>query len=582
MRVWPYAQKSIHLNDDAMGTDKQAFLEEIRILRYVQHPHIIRFIDAFEIQGNDPMLAIVMEQASEDLQSYISGRLEGPMDQWFHCLARVVDYIHGVGIRHRDIKPQNILIKNKTVYLADFGISKMGSGQTLSTTLPEWARARTGSYCAPEVDKGSTRGKSADIFSLGAVFLEMLLSLRLARHEPKIPLEDSSLGQLWAQVRTREGKSYAKHVDKLHGWMEKQERRDLEMTEGPWDDWERMLFRLCRQMLQTNREERPKARDVLAKLSSTTAPSTIVKCPCGTDRSPDSTVDLVEACKDGSFEQVKRLVKHGTNPSVVGALHQASAYGYLSIVKFLLDCGADVNLRDYSNQTALHCAAGSGHDEVVDLLLTSGADVTAQNVDGRRALHYAAGCGRLKMVEKLLKLSENRDGYHRYVEVAVGDQNDQTALHFAAKRGHHQVVQKLLDGLSWEEKKAYVGLVDKQKRTAMHFGAGYGSTEVVRMLLEAGADPNSLDSKKSAALHFAARGRQSKGDYLNVAELLLEQGADATKVDVDGRTAVGVARDLDEGLKELLRKAMIKQEMEDPAQSERRYLSYRLARPSVI
>lgn len=64
--------------------------------------------------------------------------------KWFGCLANAVAHIHETGIRHRDIKPENILMKGGAVLLADFGISKMGLGQTLSTTVPMWQEpART-------------------------------------------------------------------------------------------------------------------------------------------------------------------------------------------------------------------------------------------------------------------------------------------------------------------------------------------------------------------------------------------------------------------------------------------------------
>lgn len=94
--------------------------------------------------------------------------------QWFYCLANAIEFIHGIGIRHRDIKPKNILVHGDKILLADFGISSMGLLATLSTAIPQLARSRSPTHCAPEVEEGSSRGRSADILALGAVFLDMI------------------------------------------------------------------------------------------------------------------------------------------------------------------------------------------------------------------------------------------------------------------------------------------------------------------------------------------------------------------------------------------------------------------------
>ena len=75
-------------------------------------------------------------------------------------------------IRHRDIKPQNILVKGSSVYLTDFGISLDWENLSRSTTTKDTAKSML--YCAPEVARYEKRNTSADIWSLGCVFLEML------------------------------------------------------------------------------------------------------------------------------------------------------------------------------------------------------------------------------------------------------------------------------------------------------------------------------------------------------------------------------------------------------------------------
>jgi serine/threonine protein kinase len=95
---------------------------------------------------------------------------------FFGCLAGALDYLHKDKIRHRDIKPQNILVKGSHVYLTDFGISLDWENLSRSTTTED--TAKTPLYCAPEVARWEKRNTSADIWSLGCVFVEMLTLIK--------------------------------------------------------------------------------------------------------------------------------------------------------------------------------------------------------------------------------------------------------------------------------------------------------------------------------------------------------------------------------------------------------------------
>jgi serine/threonine protein kinase len=90
---------------------------------------------------------------------------------FYGCLTAGLAYLHSLKIRHRDIKPQNILVKGERVYLADFGISLDWESLSRSTTTEE--SGKTLLYCAPEVTQFKPRNSSSDIWSLGCVFLEM-------------------------------------------------------------------------------------------------------------------------------------------------------------------------------------------------------------------------------------------------------------------------------------------------------------------------------------------------------------------------------------------------------------------------
>ena len=125
----------------------------------------------------------------------------------------------------------------------------------------------------------------------------------------------------------------------------------------------------------------------------------------------------------------------------------------METAKFLLNNGADVNTKGNDGTTALHAAAELGNTDMIKLLLTHDADVNAKNNEGMTALHYAA--------RQLPSHEKERVNLHTNLVVAGDwsgavklllengadsesrDNNGQTPLALAAKRGHTQVASLL-------------------------------------------------------------------------------------------------------------------------------------------
>lgn len=138
------------------------------------------------IENND--VVIVLEYARfgdlRNLLSYFSGHASVIPERvvkaiMVGCL-RGVQYIHSMGILHRDIKPQNILITEEgTVKVCDFGIAAESGSSALQQSC-----VGTLQYMAPEVVKGMAYDRTADVWSLGCVFYELLWRTPLVTNNP--------------------------------------------------------------------------------------------------------------------------------------------------------------------------------------------------------------------------------------------------------------------------------------------------------------------------------------------------------------------------------------------------------------
>ncbi|KAF2686588.1 kinase-like protein [Lentithecium fluviatile CBS 122367] len=167
---------------------KRIFDNEIKIIRRLApHHHIIRVFATY-VAKREAGLILHPVADSGDLATFLRDFKEAKAAQLvqpertkvfessFGCLASGLAFMHRQKIRHKDIKPHNILIHQGSVIYTDFGYSLDHSAIGRSTTTGK-PQAFTRLYCAPEVSDHSPRNSKSDIFSLGCVFLEILFVL---------------------------------------------------------------------------------------------------------------------------------------------------------------------------------------------------------------------------------------------------------------------------------------------------------------------------------------------------------------------------------------------------------------------
>lgn len=200
-------------------------LNEVRILRNLEHPNVVTLDCAFAEGRNDIYLVFPTAEGGTlaDVFAASGGPSGAPPAARFRIFAGIVSalaYLHARRIIHRDLKPENVLLEGDgTPKLADFGLSS-ALDSALHTVLPSSllpAGAGTELYKSPEQLRGETPCPASDMYALGLVLYEIatsgsryppLPSARMAGAGPVLPLPEDHAS--WASVtpdlspRTRE------------------------------------------------------------------------------------------------------------------------------------------------------------------------------------------------------------------------------------------------------------------------------------------------------------------------------------------------------------------------------------------
>lgn len=155
---------------------------EARATAAIEHPGVVRVHDSGQSAAGHPYVAYELVRGPTLRQ-----RLEavGPMGDAAAAtlgvrLAEALHACHRRGIVHRDVKPDNILLRDGgEPVLCDFGIAAREGGVTVHT--PTGFLMGTPRYMAPEVLRGEPAGPASDVFALGAVLWEATFGRPLHR-----------------------------------------------------------------------------------------------------------------------------------------------------------------------------------------------------------------------------------------------------------------------------------------------------------------------------------------------------------------------------------------------------------------
>jgi len=175
----PVAVKIMHAhlaNDESFVS---RFIKEAKATAALSHPNIVSIQDQGWNEGGPPAVFLVMELVEgSTLRDFINENGPLSVEQTIQFITPVLSALaaaHRIGIIHRDVKPENILIsKDGRIKVADFGLARnITMGQTM--TAESSVVLGSVSYLSPEqVQRGIADARS-DVYAIGIVLFEMLL-----------------------------------------------------------------------------------------------------------------------------------------------------------------------------------------------------------------------------------------------------------------------------------------------------------------------------------------------------------------------------------------------------------------------
>ena len=257
---------------------------------------------------------------------------------------------------------------------------------------------------------------------------------------------------------------------------------------------------------------------------------------------------LADAARRADWSVVRALVEQGADVTTrqgdgATALHWAAYWDEVELAGLLIDAGADVNAANDLGVTPLWAAAENGSAAMTQGLLEAGADPNLPLLSGETPLMTAARVGAAEVAALLLDAGADSDA-------TAG--RSQTALMWAVSQRHPAVAGVLLaQGAAvdartdvWTEvvkttpepwNPEYVAEIPQGGYTPLLFAARVGDFDAAKLLVAAGADVNDRAPYGTSATVVAAH--SGHGD---VAAFLLEQGADPNAADA-GYTALHAA-----------------------------------------
>jgi len=193
-------------------------IREIKALKAIKNENVIEIFDVFIHEG---CIHIVLEYLEFNLEQVLKDTgiliIPGHIKTWMQMLLTGLDACHKKFLIHRDIKPNNLLIKsNGVLKLADFGLTRKVDGRMTVQAITRW-------YRPPEMLMGcSSYTMAVDMWSVGVVFAEMFLRVPFFSAESDI----EQLNMIYRALGTPSERDWPE-MHLLPGYIKPQKQRGI-------------------------------------------------------------------------------------------------------------------------------------------------------------------------------------------------------------------------------------------------------------------------------------------------------------------------------------------------------------------
>uniref|UniRef100_A0A8B9JUX8 non-specific serine/threonine protein kinase n=1 Tax=Astyanax mexicanus TaxID=7994 RepID=A0A8B9JUX8_ASTMX len=497
------------------GVSKDDIEREVSILKEIKHPNVITLHDVFE--NKHEVILILELVAGGELFDFLAEKESLSEEEATEFLKQILDgvnYLHSKHIAHFDLKPENIMLLNRSmphprIKLIDFGLAhKIDFSNDFKNIFG------TPEFVAPEVVNYEPLGLEADMWSVGVITYILLsgASPFLGENKQETLANVSAVDYEFDEEYFSNTSALAK--DFIMRLLVKDPKKRMTIQDSlhhPWIKPKDTQQALSRKESAVNME---KFKKFAARRKWKQSVRLISLCN-RLSRSFLSRSNISVARSDDTLDEEDSFVMK----AIIHAINDDNVPGLKHLLGSLTSY--DINQPNKHGTPPLLIAAGCGNVQIIDVLMKKGAEIQALDKSGANAIYYASRHGH---VETLKYLHEKK------CPLDVQDKSGETALHVAARYGNVDVVQYLCSI------HANPDLTDREQETPLHCAAWHGYSPVARALCEAGCDVNARNREgESPLLTASARG------FRDIVECLLEHGADMDSTDKDGHIALHLA-----------------------------------------